>query len=209
MQIEKINKNKVKIILTLEELEKRDVDIKDIEKNNEIAKELFCDLIEESNIDEEFGFDNSQLLIEATSDNNNLFIVTITKVDNMPDLKKYSLLEKKSKDKSKNKYNKNQINYKVDSYIYSYENIDNILDMCNKSKFETLFWGKNSLYKYNDLYYVIFAKSSVNNKKFLKTFIFLSEYCQNYYSQDIFSTAIKEKSKLIIQNNALQKLSKL
>ena len=36
MQIEKINKNKVKIILTLEELEKRDVDIKDIEKNNEI-----------------------------------------------------------------------------------------------------------------------------------------------------------------------------
>ena len=46
MQIEKINKNKVKIILTLEELEKRDVNIKDIEKNNEIAKELFCDLIE-------------------------------------------------------------------------------------------------------------------------------------------------------------------
>ena len=92
MQIEKINKNKVKIILTLEELEKRDVNIKDIEKNNEIAKELFCDLIEESNIDEEFEFDNSQLLIEASSDNNNLFIVTITKVDNMPDLKKYSLL---------------------------------------------------------------------------------------------------------------------
>ena len=39
MQIEKINKNKVKIILTLEELEKRDVNIKDIEKNNEIAKD--------------------------------------------------------------------------------------------------------------------------------------------------------------------------
>ena len=44
MQIEKINKNKVKIILTLEELEKRDVNIKDIEKNNEIAKELFLQL---------------------------------------------------------------------------------------------------------------------------------------------------------------------
>ena len=84
----------------------------------------------------------------------------------MPDLKKYSLLEKKSKNKS----NKNQINYKVDSYIYSFENIDNILDMCNKSQFETLFWGKNSLYKYNEYYYVIFAKSSVKNKKFLKTF---------------------------------------
>ena len=126
MQIEKINKNKVKIILTLEELEKRDVNIKDIEKNNEIAKELFCDLIEESNIDEEFEFDNSQLLIEASSDNNNLFIVTITKVDNMPDLKKYSLLEKNSK--GKNRSTKNSIDYKVDSYIYSFESIDNILE---------------------------------------------------------------------------------
>ena len=206
MQIEKINKNKVKIILTLEELEKRDVNIKDIEKNNEIAKELFCNLIEESNIDEEFEFDNSQLLIEASSDNNNLFIVTITKVDNMPDLKKYSLLEKNSK--GKNRSTKNSIDYKVDSYIYSFESIDNVLEMCTKSQSELLFWGKNSLYKYNGLYYVIFAKSSVKNKKFLKTFIFLSEYCQNYYSQDIFATAIKEKSNLIIENNALQKLSK-
>ena len=137
MQIEKINKNKVKIILTLEELEKRDVNIKDIEKNNEIAKELFCDLIEESNIDEEFEFDNSQLLIEASSDNNNLFIVTITKVDNMPDLKKYSLLEKNSK--AKNRSTKNSIDYKVDSYIYSFESIDNILEMCTKSQSELLF----------------------------------------------------------------------
>ena len=80
--------------------------------------------------------------------------------------------------------------------------------MCTKSQSELLFWGKNSLYKYNGLYYIIFAKSSVKNKKFLKTFIFLSEYCQNYYSQDIFATAIKEKSNLIIGNNALQKLSK-
>ena len=46
MQIEKINNNKIKIILTFEELEKRNIDIKDIEQSNEIAKELFCNLIE-------------------------------------------------------------------------------------------------------------------------------------------------------------------
>ena len=101
MKVEKINNNKVKITLTFEELEKREVNIKDIEKNSEIAKNLFVDLIEESNIDEEFEFEDSQLLIEATSDNNNLFIVTITKVDNLPDMKKYSLLEKKVKELEK------------------------------------------------------------------------------------------------------------
>ena len=69
MKVEKINNNKVKITLTFEELEKRDINVKDIEKNSEIAKNLFVELIEESNIDEEFEFEDSQLLIEASSDN--------------------------------------------------------------------------------------------------------------------------------------------
>lgn len=207
MKVEKINNNKVQITLTFEELEKREISIKDIEKNSEVAKALFIDLIEEYNIDEEFEFENSQLLIEASSDNNNLFIVTITKIDNFPDLKNYSLLEKKSKSAKtiKNKVN----NYKVESYIYSFDNIDDILNLCEIAKPENLFFGKNTLYKYNDKYFLIFSNSSVKNKKFLKTFIFLSEYCINYYSYDILGVALKEKSKIIIENKALQTLSKI
>ncbi len=207
MKVEKINNNKVKITLTFEELEKRDINIKDIEKNSEIAKELFVDLIEESNIDEEFEFNDSQLLIEASSDNNNLFVVTITKVDNLPDIRKYSLLDKKIK--STKRINSQINTYKVDSYIYSFKSIDNILSLCEDAKKEQLFFGKNSLYKYKDMYFIIFANSSIKNKKFLKTFVFLSEYCEDYYSYDMLCSAIKEKSKLIISNNALQSLSKL
>ena len=44
MKVEKINNNKVKITLTFEELEKREINIKDIEKNGEIAKNLFVNL---------------------------------------------------------------------------------------------------------------------------------------------------------------------
>lgn len=207
MKVEKINNNKVKIILTFEELEKRQINIKDIEKNTEIAKNLFVDLIEESNIDEEFEFEDSQLLIEATSDNNNLFIVTITKVENFPDLKKYSLLDKKVKS-TKNSKIKNT-NYKVESYIYSFNTINDILNLCETSKKENLFFGKNSLYKYNEKYFLIFANSSVKNQKFLKTFVFLSEFCDNYYSYNMLSSALKEKSKIIIENKALQTLSKI
>lgn len=207
MKVEKINNNKVKIILTFEELEKREINIKDIEKNTEIAKNLFVDLIEESNIDEEFEFEDSQLLIEATSDNNNLFIVTITKVENFPDLKKYSLLDKKVKS-SKNLKTKNT-NYKVESYIYSFNTINDILNLCETSKKENLFFGKNSLYKYNEKYFLIFANSSVKNQKFLKTFVFLSEFCDNYYSYNMLSSALKEKSQIIIENKALQTLSKI
>ena len=81
MKIEKINENKLKIILTLDELEKREISLKDLESDTTLAKELFLALIEENNLDEEFKLDNSQLLIEASSDCENLFVVTITKLD--------------------------------------------------------------------------------------------------------------------------------
>lgn len=204
MKVEKLSENKVRITLTFEELEKRKITLNDIEKDSKIAKDLFIDLLEESNLDTDFVIDDSHLFIEASSDNNNLFIVTITKVDDLPDLKKYSLID--SKGVHTKKKNINNVKYTVDSNIYSFKNIDNILNICEKAKIEKLFFGKNSLYKVNDLYYIIFSKSSIKNPKFLKTYVFLSEFCNDYYSYDLYETCIKEKGKLIIENNALQKL---
>lgn len=210
MKIEKINDNKIRITLTFEELEKRKISLSDIEKDTSKAKELFLNLIEESNLDEEFVIDDSHLFIEACSDNNNLFIVTITKIDNIPELKKYSALESNNTRSISNKIKQNTITrYKVDSNIYLFETLDNILDLCNKAKSENLFFGRNSLYKLSNNYFIIFSNATVRNKKFLKTYVFLSEYCKEYYSYDLFATSIIEKSKLILKNNALQQLNKI
>ena len=84
MKIERISQNKVKIILTLDELKKRKISVRELEKDNALARDLFFDLIEETNLDEELHLDGSQLLIEASSDNKDLFIVTITIVDIKP-----------------------------------------------------------------------------------------------------------------------------
>ncbi len=201
MKVEFINENKIKITLTFEELEKRDISLKDITNNSSLARDLFTDLIEETDLDSEFFVDDSQLLIEACSDNNNLFIVTITKINDFPELKKYTKRENKSNTKT-NKITR----YKVDSNVFSFNSIDDILDLCTIAKKENLYFGRNSLYKYNDTYFLIFTKNSIKNKKFLKTYVILSEFCNTYYSYDIYEVSIKEKSKLIIKNNALQKL---
>lgn len=209
MKVEKINENKVRITLTFDELEKRDISLSEIEHDSLRAKELFFSLIEESNLDNDFIIDESHLFIEACSDNNNLFIVTITKIDNIPELSKYSFLQEK-KDRSKSQKKKQSPNkYRIDSNIFSFNSIDNILEICSKSKKENLFFGRNSLYKYNNTYYVIFSKATIKNRKFVKTYVFLSEYCNDYYSYDLFEISIIEKSKLIIKNNALQKLSEI
>lgn len=211
MKIEKINDNKIRITLTFEELENRKISLADIEKDTSKAKELFIDLIEESNIDNDFIIDDSHLFIEACSDNNNLFIVTITKIDNIPELKKYSILESNQDTRSNSSKNVQSkiYRYKVESYIYSFDNLDTVLQLCDTAKSENLFFGRNSLYKLDETYFVIFSQATIRNKKFLKTFVFLSEYCKEYYSYDLFETSITEKAQIILKNNALQQLTKI
>ncbi len=199
MKVEKINDNKIKITLSLEELEKRKISLTDLEHDSSLAKNLFLSLIEESDLEDEFKLENSQLFIEAFSDNNNTFVITITKIDAIPELLKYN---------NENMPIKNKVStYKVESNIFEFENLDKILSMCAASKNENLFFGRNSLYKLNDRYFIIFKKSSVKNKKFIKTFIFLSEYCTSYYNDEIFEASLIEKSTNIIKSTALQKLS--
>lgn len=227
MKVEKLSENKIKITLTMDELKARKIDIHDIENDVNIAKNLFLDLISESELNEDFAVDDSQLFIEASSDNSNIFVVTITKIEHIPELSKYATMDEYmikdlTKDKISNSLNKSsrkiksitskgsseksKIDYRVNSTIYAFESLDDILYMCEIMSKDSMFLGKNSLYKYSDNYFIVFSKTSVKNKKFLKTFIMLSEYCRNYYSSDIFNISVKEKSQLIIENKALQTL---
>ena len=130
MKVEKINENKIRITLTFEELERRQITLDDLEKDNLIARNLFLDLIEESNLDEDFIIDDSQLFIEACYDNNNLFIVTITKVDSIPELRRYALMDNIQKKGYKRKSSSRKIiDYRVESNIYSFSSLDTILKL--------------------------------------------------------------------------------
>lgn len=196
MKVEKVDDNKVKITLSFEELEMRNISLSDIEKNSTAAKNLFTSLIEETNLDEDFEFENSQLFIEASSDNNSTFILTITKIENLPDVNNYSRTQSKEL-------------YKIDSQLFEFTSLDTILEFCKIAKEENLFFGKNTLYKYNNKLFLLFSESAIKNKRFIKTYVMLSEYCSRYFSYDLFYTTIKEKGLVMISNRALQKLIKI
>lgn len=196
MKIERINEDKVRITLSFEELEKRNVTLSDIEKNDTIAKNLFVSIIEESDLDEYIEFENSQLFIEAASDNNDTFILTITKIKDLPDLNKYSKKQTKKL-------------YRIDSKIYEFDSLDTILEFLKIAKEQNLYFGSNSLYKYEDKYFVLFSESAIKNKNFLKTYVIMSEFMNRHFSSDLYCTTIREKGTIVIKNRALQKLSKI
>ena len=208
MKIEKISENKVKITLTIDELSQRHISIKDIEQDSNRAQDLFLDLLEESELNCDFVTDDSQLYVEASSDNENLFIVTITKIDYMPEISKYSS-KKRYSPKKKKQHSNDDVTYTVASSIYKFSSLDRIFELCSKLAIEKAFMGTNSLYKYEDSYFIVFSPTSIKNAKFIKTFVILSEYAEQFYSSDMYRTLIKEKSELIIDKKAIQKIAKI
>lgn len=208
MKVEKINENKIKITLSIDELNQRNITLKDIEKDSIKAKKLFLELIEESNLESTFIFEHAQLFVEASTDNNDFFTVTITKIEDFPDLSKYNLIDEnleKSKKSKKNNLNSDFILFN----IFSFNSIDTLLEMCDILNSNKYFLGKNTLMKYKDEYFLIFSKYSVKNIKFTSTYSILNEFCANSYEGAIYETSLKEKSKLIVKDRALQTLKKI
>ena len=97
MKVEVINKNRVRIIMTMDELSQRQISLKDIEKDAKKARKLFLELIEETELAHDFSLEHSQVFIEASTGINNEFVVTITKVENFPDISNFDLLSNKPK----------------------------------------------------------------------------------------------------------------
>ena len=66
MQIEKINNNKLKVILNIDDLEENNIDLNTFMANSLESQELFLDILDLA--EEEFNFkvDNSKLIIECT-----------------------------------------------------------------------------------------------------------------------------------------------
>ena len=196
MKVEKINNNKAMIILTLAELAKRKITLKDIKEGAENVQDFFFEILEESNITEEFTQDSSQLFVEVTTSEDDIFMITITKADCLPDIAKYDKVAKPSR-----------VAYTVSSNIYSFSSLKELHEFCKQVTIGELFVGVNSLYEFNGKYFLMFSNSTIKKAGFVKTFSVLSEYVDKYFSKQ--TTAFLEYAKLIIAKNAVQTLQKI
>ena len=196
MKVQRLNQNKAIIIMTPEELDKRKITVKDLKEGKEKAKNFFFEILEESEISDEFGVDSSKLLIEVSQTTDELFTITITKADCVPDTAFSSKLKQIR-----------NISYTVSSCIYKFENIQNLYKFALKALDENLCIGVNSLYLLNDRYYLYFSNSTIKKGDFVKTFGVISEYSSKYYSKK--NNSFFEYATLIIKNNAIQTLQNI
>ena len=108
MKFEKINDTKIKIILTLKDIELNHVSIDTLFTNPDFSPQLLQTMLSEAEKNIGFVAGDSKLLVEATMDLNEEYIFTITK-----------LVEE-------NLNSKNRTN----SFIFKFENFDDYISLC-------------------------------------------------------------------------------
>ena len=81
MKIERIGDNIIRVTITYNDLEERNMDLNALNYNSPAAQEFFWDLMEQAEEQLGFSLTDSQLIIEPVPDSDEGFVINITKVD--------------------------------------------------------------------------------------------------------------------------------
>ena len=199
MRIEKLNDNKIRIFLNLDDLREKNINPHDFMSNSLESQDLFLDMLNKAETELGFITNNYKLVIEAlaSSDGNFIFTITRTKPEDInssrPPLPKIKRRTAKPN--------------KVLS-IYSFNSFDEFCDFCtyiaNSNLSEYLEKLKNSsLVLFKGKYYLILNNLKLNISE-LKSFSYtVSEFASRVVNEDLFERKLKEYGKNIIQKNAI------
>lgn len=142
MQIKKINNNKLKVILSSHDLDEKNIDVDSFLSNSIESQDLFFEILDLAEEKYNFNIDDNKAIIETISLDNNIFVLTITK------LKSYS---------------ENQC--KRPSKIYYFENIDDIFNI-----YYLLDKTNTYIYEFDNNYYLLLNESNINIENILSEY---------------------------------------
>lgn len=203
MKFEKINNNKIKITLSLNDLQKRNIDFKSLAHNSKAAQELLWEMMEHAQ--DKFGFDvsNSHVVFEPVSNLNNGFVITITKLDLEEDFEFLrEVLKERLVLKRKRTLPKRLI-YPT-SILYSFTSLDNIISFIGLYTIDEKI--KSTLYKLENTYYLKLKCERPYNFKKLE--LVLGEFGKKIYKHTIFTGLLNERGNVLIEDNALEVLNR-
>lgn len=205
MKFEKVNENKIRITLSIRDLEEKDIDFHDFMSNSIETQDLFLDMLEEA--EEKIGFKtrDCKVKIEALAMTENSFVLTVTRV--LPDGNKKTLYAiPKKKPKAKRKVN----NINEPCLVYKFNSFD---DYCNFIEYmarnvlvdSVNLAGNICLYTYNDGYYLVLSNLNTEYKNISGFFTAITEFAVYIPEPDLYVHRIYESGNLFIKNNAFKK----
>ena len=200
MKIEKLTDNKIRIIIDLEELSEKNIDLHSLTDNTDKSHTLFKSLLNEAEKQVGFKVKDCKLLVEAFATGDGIIVFTLTKYKNE--------LNTKSSSK-KLKYRRKDLCTLAKNAIYKFNNFDefcNFCTYCSTTKLANLngFAKSIALYKYNESYYLVITNININFKNVFLFHSSISEFSYHVSNSLTLRSKLTEHGKVIFKNNAIK-----
>ena len=199
MKIEKLTDNKIRIILDIDDLIKKNIDVHSLIKNTDGTQKFFEKLLKQAQKEVDFDIQDSKLLIEAFISTDGFFVLTFTKISNQISKQKISI--PRGKRKITNTFSKYA--------IYKFDTFDEFCSFCtylSNTKLGNLKkFAKNiSLYEYNSNYFLVFSEINTDFENTSLFYVSISEFAKLTSNSSCFASKLVEYGKTIFKNNAIQ-----
>lgn len=201
MKIEKLNEDKIRITLNIEDLEAEHIDFHTFMSNPIESQDIFLDMLDKAEKEVGFITDDYRLMIEALAMNDGNFILTVTRMETE---KKEKITYKKKKVNIKRK--SNNINSKL--AIYRFETFDDFCAFCsfiNNGILHNIncFSNNTSLYLYNEKYYLVFSQININSNLLKSVCSSITEFAHFVSESSLFINKLSEHGSLLIKDSAI------
>lgn len=195
MKIEKLNENKIKITLNIDDLADKNIDLYSFMHNTPETQSLFWDILSEAEKTCGFNVDNSMIYVEATTSGAGNFSLIVTKTNEKP----LSLSRPINNTlKKKNfKLKRKVVSLNLEKNIYLFQSFDDICEFVKIIDLKKI--DRNSLYSFNNKYYLKISNMPFNN---------ILEYATVSQNFETLDAKLNEYGTLLIKDNALQTIHK-
>lgn len=203
MKFEKLNQDKIKVTLNVDDLSANDIDLNSFMSDSNETHSLFLNVLEKAERDYGFSTKDYNLKVETVALSNGNFVLTITRAldSSLPTFD----------DISRKKVHANRRLPKIDSstVVYRFNTFDDFCNLeatlCNNILINYKQIAKNSvLYNYKNRYYL--ALININTKSHtLKNFLSLiTEFATYINSSDIYLAKLNESGTIIFNKKAIE-----
>ena len=200
MKFEKLNENKIRITLTIQDLAEKEIDFHVFMSNSAEAQDVLLDMLEQAKKETGFDPEDYNLKVEALVMADTNFIFTITK---LPPEEKSKISKRKFTVKRKN------IVPSSTQAVYCFNSFDDFNDFLVFLSKNTLFNYKKlaksiTLYEYKEKYYLLMSNINVEFIDKIKFYTCITEFAKCVTNSKVFASKLKECGTLIMKNNALE-----
>ena len=193
MKIEKLNENKLKITLDVNDLKSRNIDVKSFISNTPESQDLFWDVMQEAEKEYGFNVDESMVYVEAHMNSTGIFTLIITKSSGS--------VQKKSIKKTTKPFNfklkRKELSDNFNNSLFEFSDINSLSSFCKFTKPEL--FTNTSLYKYNGAFY-LYTKECLDKK--------ILEYSNRILEKNYKYAKIFEYGDLLLKDNAIDQIKK-